>query len=89
MPTAPAECPLLEVKQTSSSCREKLTEGRWQDFAAVVTGCTPWAMGPAWPAQWTPRLVQQRLREAFAVEQRLHDADRPREMAHGRYDMRT
>ena len=30
------------------------------------------------PAQWTPRLVQQRLREAFAVELRLPDANRPR-----------
>ena len=30
------------------------------------------------PAQWTPRLVQQRLREAFAVEQRLPDSGRPR-----------
>ena len=28
--------------------------------------------------QWTPRLVQQRLREAFAVEQRLPDSGRPR-----------
>jgi hypothetical protein len=32
-------------------------------------------------AQWTPRLVQQRLCEAFAVEQRLPDADRPRGLA--------
>ena len=30
------------------------------------------------PAQWTPRLVQQRLREAFAVELRLPDSERPR-----------
>ena len=30
------------------------------------------------PAQWTPRLVQQRLREAFAVEQRLPHSGRPR-----------
>ena len=29
-------------------------------------------------AQWTPQLVQQRLREAFAVEQRLPDGTRPR-----------
>ena len=28
--------------------------------------------------QWTPRLVQQRLREAFAVEQRLPESGRPR-----------
>lgn len=28
--------------------------------------------------QWTPRLVQQRLREAFAVEQRLRESGRPR-----------
>jgi hypothetical protein len=28
-------------------------------------------------AQWTPQLVQQRLREAFAVELRLPDSDRP------------
>ncbi len=32
-------------------------------------------------AQWTPHLVQQRLREAFAVELRLPEAGRPRGMA--------
>ncbi len=31
--------------------------------------------------QWTPHLVQQRLREAFAVELRLPEAGRPRGMA--------
>ena len=33
------------------------------------------------PAQWTPQLVRQRLREAFLVELRLPDADRPRGLA--------
>jgi hypothetical protein len=32
-------------------------------------------------AQWTPRLVQQRLREACTVELRLPDKDRPRGLA--------
>jgi Domain of unknown function (DUF6362) len=30
------------------------------------------------PARWKPQLVQQRLRGAFAVEQRLPDTERPR-----------
>ena len=33
------------------------------------------------PAQWTPRLVQQSLREAFAIELRLPDPERPRSFA--------
>jgi hypothetical protein len=32
-------------------------------------------------AQWTPRLVQQRLRESFATELRLPETNRPRGMA--------
>ena len=33
------------------------------------------------PAQWSPKLVQQRLREAFTVELRLPDTERPRGLA--------
>ena len=33
------------------------------------------------PAQWTPQLVQQRLREAALVERRLPDDARPRGMS--------
>ena len=48
-------------------------EGRLVAIAAIRD--QPAAMTQA---QWTPRLVQQRLREAFAVEQRLPDSGRPR-----------
>ena len=53
--------------------RSACDEGRLVATAAIRD--QPAAM---MQAQLTPRLIQQRLREAFAVEQRLPDSGRPR-----------
>ena len=78
-----SRCPLLAVRRTSSSRPENSLSdvGRVSRSQPVASDGRRNQPAPMTPAQWTPRLVQQRLREAFAVELRLPGSARPRGLA--------